>query len=215
MLLESMGPHRILALELHTGQIQGFFNNTPVDHLFPTLSFVRQVEYDYEHVDKDNIAVVAPDAKGVEKAKNWADTFGCETVVYLIQRKKQGDDDLGHGITESVELIGEVDGKVCIMIEDMVDTAISITKGASKLKEEGALSVIACATHGVFSPGALDNINLSCLEKLYVTDTILQTENLKKCSKLAVVSVAPLIANAIQRLHEEEPLGVLFKDIYD
>jgi len=204
-LIEAMGPHRVVTVDLHCGQIQGFFHNTPVDNLWAEGEFVDALKKKIEGF-KEKVVVVSPDAGGVMRARRVADTLGAEGVATILKRRAQAN------VIESMQIVGSVEGKHCIIVDDIIDTAGTLAKAAQLLADSGAKSVMACATHGVFSGPALERINESVLEEVYVTDSIPQDENFKKCPKLKVLSIAPMLARAIARLHEVKSLSILFQN---
>jgi len=201
-LIESMGPNRVVTLDLHCGQIQGFFHSTPVDNLFATTEMVKWVQS--KNFPHDQIAIVSPDAGGVARARHIADRLAAQSVVTIIKRRAAANQ------IESMQIVGEITGLICVIVDDMIDTAGTLTSAAKLLQEKGALKVYAFATHGVFSGPALTRINDSVLEEVCVTDTIPQHQSVAKCPKLNVLSVVPLLAEAIQRLHDEKSLSALF-----
>jgi len=187
-LIETMGADRVVTVDLHCGQIQGFFHHTPVDNLFAEGEFIDTLRLKYP--EPADVVIVSPDA---------------ENVATILKRRAQAN------VIEAMQIVGSVDGKKCVIIDDIIDTAGTLCKAAELLKENGATDVIACATHGVFSGGAaVDRINASCLTAVYVTDSIPQEHNKARCDKLHVLSIAPLLARAIRRIHEEKSLSVLF-----
>jgi len=203
-LIESVGPHRVVTVDLHCGQIQGFFHKTPVDNLFADNQVLQYLES--KNFDKSQVAIVSPDAGGVARARRLADQFGASSVVSIIKRRTTAN------VVDSAQIVGDVQGMVCIIVDDMIDTAGTLTAAAGLLKEKGATSVYACATLGLFSGPALDRINNSHLEEVLVTDSIPQDANSAKCPKLKVLSLVPLLAEAIKRLHNEKSLSCLFND---
>eukprot|EP01087_Luapelamoeba_hula_P011846 TRINITY_DN3275_c0_g1_i1.p1 TRINITY_DN3275_c0_g1~~TRINITY_DN3275_c0_g1_i1.p1 ORF type:complete len:344 (-),score=48.96 TRINITY_DN3275_c0_g1_i1:29-1060(-) len=203
-LIEAMGPHRVMTVDLHCGQIQGFFHNTPVDNLWAEGEFIETLKKRVSGF-VENVVVVSPDAGGVMRARRVADSLGAQGVATILKRRVQA------GVVDSMQIVGNVDGQFCIIVDDIIDSAGTLTKAAQLLADSGAKDVIACATHGVFSGTAMDRINSSVLKEVYVTDSIPQEKNAKNCTKLKVLSIAPLLAQAIARLHEEKSLSVLFK----
>eukprot|EP00796_Vickermania_ingenoplastis_P011917 gene11918-8199_t len=204
-LLQAMGVDRVVTLDLHCGQIQGFFRNIPVDnlHMFPEFAtyLLRQPWF-----EKQNTVVVSPDAGGVERANVLADRIGASHIVTILKRRKEA------GKVDSMQTVGDVKGYTCIIVDDMVDTAGTLCKACDLLKEMGALRVIACATHGILTDPACERINNSAaLKELIVSDSISQEEATKKCPKLTVLTIAPLLAQAIESLHNETSLTSLFK----
>jgi len=195
-LLSVAGIQRMLSIDLHSGQIQGFFN-VPVDNL--TAAFAL-AEHCKEKKMKELVAV-SPDVGGVRRARNFATYLDAELAIIDKQRPKQN-------VAEVMNVIGEVEGKNCVLVDDMIDTAGSICLAAEALKKKGAKSVYACASHGVLSGKAFEKIDSSAIEKVVVTDTIPITT---KSKKIEVVSVAPLLSKAIQNIHEGKSVSELFK----
>lgn len=203
-LLQSMGVDRVVTLDLHCGQIQGFFRNIPVDNLmmFPEFAayIIRQSWF-----DKKRTVVVSPDAGGVERANVLADRIGASHIVTILKRRKEA------GKVDSMQTVGDVAGYTCIVVDDMVDTAGTLCKACELLKDMGAIRVVACATHGILTDPACERIcNSTALEELVISDSISQEETLKKCPKVTVLTVAPLLAQAVESLHKESSLTSLF-----
>ena len=196
--LSAAGTNRVLTMDLHKAQIQGFFD-IPVDHLF-----AAPVIIDYlGHLDTKTLTIVAPDAGGAERARAYAKRLGAELAV--IDKRRTDD-----GTAEVMNVIGAVQGRTCIIQDDIVDTAGTITKAASALKANGAELVLACAVHGVLSGPAIDRIQKSPMDKLIVTNTIPQSAAAAACSKIVVLSVARLLGQAIKSIHEETSVSSLF-----
>jgi ribose-phosphate pyrophosphokinase len=202
-MIETMGAHRLLTLELHCGQIQGFFRHIPVDNLYAENEFIEQLMQ--LKIDPQSIAIVSPDAGGVTRARQMADKIGAAAVVTILKRRVAANQ------VESMQLVGDVKGFHCFLVDDIIDTAGTIVKAADLLVAAGSLSVYAIATHGIFSGPAMERLNSSKIQEIWVTDSIPQTENQAKCAKLKVISVAPLLAEAIERLHSEKSLSRLFQ----
>lgn len=203
-LLQCMGVDRVVTLDLHCGQIQGFFRNIPVDNLlmFPEFAtyLMRQ-----DWFDRNQTVVVSPDAGGVERANVLADRIGASHIVTILKRRKEA------GKVDSMQTVGNVEGYTCVIIDDMVDTAGTLVKACQLLKDMGAVRVIACASHGLLSDPACDRLNeCKCLEELVVSDSISQDETTRRCSKLTVLTTAPLLAQAVYSLHKEASLSSLF-----
>jgi ribose-phosphate pyrophosphokinase len=198
-LLERAGASRVLALDLHAAQIQGFFD-IPVDHLFaaPVL-----VEYFEEKFERSELIIVSPDAGGVERARSFAKRL---TVPLAIIDKRRTD----ANVAEVMNIIGEVRGKHCLMVDDLVDTAGTLVKGVEALLAQGARSVTACATHAVLSGTAVERIQASALQELVVTNSIPLCEQAQGCEKIQSLSVASLLARAIQSIHEGGSISTLF-----
>eukprot|EP00761_Pharyngomonas_kirbyi_P006458 gb/GECH01006465.1/.p1 GENE.gb/GECH01006465.1/~~gb/GECH01006465.1/.p1 ORF type:complete len:321 (+),score=69.56 gb/GECH01006465.1/:1-963(+) len=199
-LLEAAGVHRVLAVDLHCGQIQGFFR-IPVDHLYasPVLYSV------FQHAPLHNPVIAAPDSGATERAlyfRKGLEKLGFENVGFAVMNKQRRPNEPG-----KLELVGNVSGSDVIIVDDMIDTAGTLCSAAQLLKDNGARKVYACATHPLFSGDALNKIKESCLERVYVTDTIPLKE---ECSKICVVSMGHLLAEAIRRVHNEESVSGLF-----
>jgi ribose-phosphate pyrophosphokinase len=196
--LEVAGVSRVLTLELHTGAVQGFFS-VPVDHLFS-----KPVFYEYlAKSDVQNPIVVSPDAGGVERARALAKLLGCGLAIVDKRRDKPG-------ISQVMHIIGDVKDKTAILVDDICDTAGSLTTAAATLKEKGAVRVLAAITHPVLSGPAIERLNASCIETLFVTDTIPLSAEAAKCSKIRVLSVAELLGKAIRRIHNADSISSLF-----
>ncbi|UCH79703.1 MAG: ribose-phosphate pyrophosphokinase [Nitrospiraceae bacterium] len=197
-LLTATGINRVLTIDLHAGQIQGFFD-IPVDHLYaaPVLSEYVKDKY------ANDVVVVSPDAGGVERARAFAKRLDASLAIIDKRREKAN-------VSQVMHVIGEVSNKNAILFDDMIDTAGTITQAAAALKENGAKRVIAACAHAVLSGPALDRINDSVLEDVIVTNTIPMEENQKRCSKLTVLTVAKLLGEAIKRINEESSVSSLF-----
>jgi ribose-phosphate pyrophosphokinase len=196
--LSAAGTNRVLTMDLHKAQIQGFFD-IPVDHLF-----AAPVIIDYlARLDHPKLTLVSPDAGGAERARAYAKRLDAELAVI---DKRRSDD----GTAEVMNVIGAVEGRTCILQDDIIDTAGTIAKGATALKANGAERVIACAVHGVLSGPAIDRIEKSPIDKLIVTNTIPLSPAAAKCSKIVVLSVARLLGQAIKSIHEETSVSSLF-----
>ena len=201
-LMETAGVDRVVTVDLHAGQIQGFFD-IPVDHLAaaPTLA-----EF-FEEAKLEDPIVVSPDLGGVTRARILADRL--HTSIAIIEKRRPEP-----GKAEVMNLIGDVKGKSCIMIDDMVDTAGTLTVGAKALKDAGATAVYAACTHGVLSGPAIERIKNSVLEEMIITNTIKLPEE-KKIDKITVLSVGQLLGHGILRILSDEPLSGLFTYTYD
>ncbi len=196
--LSAAGTNRVLTMDLHKAQIQGFFD-IPVDHLFAAPVILEHLQ----RLDYPNRTMVSPDAGGAERARAYAKRLDAELAVI---DKRRSDD----GTAEVMNVIGEVEGRTCILQDDIIDTAGTITKGAAALKANGAARVIACAVHGVLSGPAIERIEKSPIDKLIVTNTIPLSAAGLKCSKIVVLSVARLLGQAIKSIHEETSVSSLF-----
>ena len=196
-LMERAGADRVLALDLHAAQIQGFFD-IPVDHLF-----AASVALDYFRDKYTDLTVVSPDAGGVERARAVAKRL--DAPLAIIDKRRQ---DIN--VAEVLHIIGEVDGRECLIVDDLIDTAGTLVKGVEALIEQGARRVSAFATHPVLSGPAVDRIRSSGLDEVVVTDSIPLKEDAKRCGRIRVLSVAPLLAQAILSIHEETSVSKLF-----
>ena len=197
-ILSAAGTNRVLTMDLHKAQIQGFFD-IPVDHLF-----AAPVIIDYlSRLDHPKVTLVSPDAGGAERARAYAKRLGAELAI--IDKRRTDD-----GTAEVMNVIGDVEGRTCILQDDIIDTAGTITKGASALKENGAERVFACAVHGVLSGPAIDRIQKSPIDQLIVTNTIPLSSTAAACKKIVVLSVARLLGQAIKSIHEETSVSSLF-----
>ncbi len=196
--LSAAGTNRVLTMDLHKAQIQGFFD-IPVDHLF-----AAPVIIDYlARLDSPKLTLVAPDAGGAERARAYAKRLDGELAV--IDKRRSED-----GTAEVMNVIGDVDGRTCIIQDDIVDTAGTITKAATALKNNGAERVLACAVHGVLSGPAIERLQKSPIDKMIVTNTIPLSAAAAACDKIVVLSVARLLGQAIKSIHEETSVSSLF-----
>jgi ribose-phosphate pyrophosphokinase len=197
-LLTTAGAHRALVVDLHAPQIQGYFN-IPVDHLFasPVL-----VDY-FRKLELPDLTIVSPDAGGVERARFVAKKMD---AALAIMDKRRTD----INVAEVMNVIGDVRGRTCLIIDDIIDTAGTLVKAAEALKNAGASKVYACASHPVLSGPAIERISKSVLDQVVVTNTIPQTEAAKREPKIKVLSIAGLVARAIQSIHEETSVSSLF-----
>jgi ribose-phosphate pyrophosphokinase len=197
-ILGAAGANRVLTMDLHKAQIQGFFD-IPVDHLF-----AAPVIIDYlARLDRPNLTLVAPDAGGAERARAYAKRLDAELAV--IDKRRTDD-----GTAEVMNVIGDVEGRTCIIQDDIIDTAGTITKAAIALQHNGAERVLACAVHGVLSGSAIDRIERSPVDKMIVTNTIPQARAIQSSGKIVVLSVARLLGQAIKSIHEETSVSSLF-----
>jgi ribose-phosphate pyrophosphokinase len=197
-LLTTAGAHRALVVDLHAPQIQGFFN-IPVDHLFasPVL-----VDY-FKKMQLPNLTVVSPDAGGVERARFFAKKI--DAALAIVDKRRTD-----MNVAEVMHVIGDVKGRTCLIIDDIIDTAGTLVKTADALLNAGALKVYACASHPVLSGPAIERISKSRLEQVVVTNTIPLTDAGKAQSKIKVLSIAGLLGRAIQSIHEETSVSSLF-----
>jgi ribose-phosphate pyrophosphokinase len=197
-LLTAAGVDRVLSIDLHAGQIQGFFN-IPVDHLYglPVLMDELRGRFNSESV------IVSPDAGGVERARAYSKRLGAGLAI--IDKRRPAPN-----VSEVVNIIGDVKGRDAIIIDDMVDTAGTLCAAAQAVKNQGARAVYACASHGVLSPPAIDRIMSSPLEELIIMDTIPLRDDVRACPKIKVLSVARLIGEAVKRIHHGDSISSLF-----
>ena len=204
-LITTAGAHRVLAVDLHAGQIQGFFQ-LPLDHLYagPLLG-----TYFAEHgLSNHDTVVVSPDVGGVGRARGMAEMLHSPLAIIAKRRPEPNK-------VEIMEIIGDVAGKNCVMVDDMVDTGGSLVSGACALMERGARRVLGCCTHPVLSGSAVDRIEDSPLTEFVITDTIpLDDAKKSRSSKITVISVAPLLANAISRIHKNDSVSELFETFW-
>jgi len=191
----SAGADRIMACDLHAGQIQGFFD-IPVDHLNGSAIFLPYLK----KLKLENLIFASPDVGGTKRARSYAKYFEVDMVICDKHRKRANE-------VASMQVIGDVEGKDVVLVDDMVDTAGTISKAATIIKEKGANSVRAIATHGVLSGKAYENIEESALEELIITDTLKQK---KESKKIKVLTVADLFAKAIRKVHDHESISSLF-----
>lgn len=197
-LITTAGANRVLSMDLHAGQIQGFFN-IPVDNLF-----AKPVLLDYMKKNfKDNTVVVSPDTGGVERARSFGKRLGASLAI--IDKRREGPNE-----AEVMNIIGNVDGKRVIILDDMIDTAGTVVQAAAAMKAAGALEVSVCCTHPVLSGPALDRLEKSEIKEALVTDTIPLSERAKKCKKIKVLSVAGILSEAVRRIYYDDSVSSLF-----
>ncbi len=197
-LIATAGANRVLTMDLHAGQIQGFFN-IPVDHLYAAPVLLEYVEKRGSH----DLVVVSPDAGGVERARAFAKRL--QVNLAIIDKRREGPNE-----SQVMHIIGEVSGRDALLLDDMIDTAGTITQGAAACMKYGARRVWTACTHAVLSGPALEKLKSSKLEEVVVTNTIPLNGKDRTCPKLKVLSVAPLLGEAIKRIHEEESVSSLF-----
>lgn len=191
------GANRVVTIDLHAGQIQGFFD-CPVDNLYATRVLMDPLES-----VKDELVVVSPDAGGVERARAFAKRFDAPLAIIDKRRDRPNQ-------ATATTVIGDVQGKVALLVDDIIDTAGTLCAAATVLKDNGAREVLACATHGVFSGEAIERIEQSIFSKVYVTDTIPLNAKAAQCSKIAVKSVGSLLAKTIHNIHTGSSVSMLF-----
>jgi ribose-phosphate pyrophosphokinase len=196
-LITTAGASRILTVDLHAGQIQGFFN-IPVDHLF-----AAPVLLDHLKSLKDNLVIVSPDAGGVERARAFAKRL--DASLAIIDKRRDAPN-----ISQVMNIIGDVSGLVAILVDDIVDTGGTLTRAAQALMEKGAIAVHACCTHAVLSGRSVENIQNSPIREMIVTDTIPLKKEAQECPKVKVLSISGVLAEAILRIHKDESVSSLF-----
>jgi ribose-phosphate pyrophosphokinase len=202
-LLEAAGATRLISLDLHAAQIQGFFN-VPVDHLYASPIFIEDIRQKYcSDVSVDHLVVVSPDAGGVERARAYAKRLQA-TLAIIDKRRPQP------GVAEVMNIIGDVKGLRAVIIDDMIDTAGTLVKAAEAVMKQGAKSICAYASHGVFSPPAVERIGNSVIEEVVVTDSIPLNHNAAKCPKIRALSCAALVGEAMSRVHTGASVSSLF-----
>ncbi|MGH9665300.1 MAG: ribose-phosphate pyrophosphokinase, partial [Bryobacteraceae bacterium] len=197
-LLERAGANRILALDLHAAQIQGFFD-VPVDHLFAAPVMIDH----FYPLRGANLTVVSPDAGGVERARAFAKRLDYPLAI-IDKRRTEAN------VAEVMHIIGDVEGQDCLIVDDLIDTAGTLVKGAEALLAQGAKSVRACATHAVLSGTAVERIQASALQEVVCSNSIPLRDEARASGRIRTLSVAPLLARAIQSIHEDGSVSTLF-----
>ena len=197
-LIQTAGADRVLTLDLHAAQIQGFFD-VPVDHLFAAPVML---EY-FDSIGRRDMTMVSPDAGGVERARAFAKHMNAPLAIIDKRRTDVN-------VAEVMHIIGDVEGRHCLIVDDLIDTAGTLVKGAEALLDAGATSVTACATHAVLSGPAVQRIEASQISEVVVTNSIPLSEEAKRCTRIKTLSVAPLLARAIQSIHEDGSVSTLF-----
>jgi len=198
-LIVAAGVDRVLTADLHCGQIQGFFD-IPVDHLNGQVVFAKH----FMDRGVSNAVVVSPDTGSVHRARDFANRIEARLAIVDKRRPKAN-------VSEVMNVIGDVSGKQAIIFDDMIDTAGTLVKAAAAVREHGATDVVACATHPVFSGEAIERIEESALSEVFVSDTISLAPCAASCAKVKTLSFAPLIGEAIRRIHHEESVSILFQ----
>ena len=199
-LITNAGAHRIVTVDLHAGQIQGFFD-IPVDNLFSTPIFSKHIK---KYISNKNIICVAPDVGGVERARALGQKLNVGLAIVDKRRPAPGK-------SQFMNIIGNVKGKNCLLVDDIIDSGGTIVNAAKALKEKGAKDVYVYVTHGVLSGNAVEQINNSKIKKLILTDTIDNSNKIKKSSKIVVLSISNLMAEAIKRISNSTSVSDLFK----
>jgi len=200
MMMDTVGIDRVLTVDLHADQIQGFFN-CPVDNIYGSPVLL-------EHITRqryEDMVVVSPDIGGVVRARALAKQLNCELAIIDKRRPKAN-------VSEVMNIIGDIDGKTCILIDDMVDTAGTLCKAADALKVKGATKVVAYCTHAVLSGAAIENITNSTLDQLVVTDTIPLSDAATECPSIHQLSISALLAESIRRVRNAESISALFQE---
>jgi ribose-phosphate pyrophosphokinase len=200
-LIEASGVTRVVSMDMHAGQIQGFFN-IPFDHLYAAPVLLEHMRRRFDG-DSQNVVIVSPDAGGVERARAYSKRLGSTLGIVDKRRTKPN-------VAEIMNVIGEVQGKIAVLLDDMIDTAGTLTQAANALVDKGATRVFAYATHAVLSGPAVERIAKSPIEEVVVTNTIQFAPAAQACHKIRALSVAPLLAEAIRRIHCADSLSSLF-----
>src|SRR3954464_11948238 len=198
-LVTGAGAHRVLTVDLHAGQIQGFFD-IPTDNLYAMPVMVRDIQ---DYLGGDNLMVISPDVGGVLRARALAKRLGTDLAIVDKRREKAGE-------SEVMNIIGDVEGQACVLIDDIVDSGGTLCNAAEALLKNGATEVYAYAVHGVLSGGAVARIKNSRLKSLVVTDTIAATDEMRACPNIRSITIAPLLAEAMRRINNEASVSSLF-----
>jgi ribose-phosphate pyrophosphokinase len=200
-MIVASGANRVLTMDLHADQIQGFFS-IPVDNVYASPVLLGDI---YKH-EYENLMVVSPDVGGVVRARALAKRLDDADLAIIDKRRPRANE------AEVMNIIGEVEGRTCVIVDDMADTAGTLCNAAGALKKHGAIKVVAYCTHPVLSGSAVDNVENSELDELVVTDTIPLDERAAACSRIRQLGIAELIAESMRRIHSEESIGSLFMD---
>ena len=198
-MITTVGIDRVLTVDLHADQIQGFFD-IPVDNVYGSPILLA----DIEKQNYENLMVVSPDVGGVVRARALAKLLNDADLAIIDKRRPKAN------VSQVMHIIGEVEGRTCILVDDMVDTAGTLCKAAEALKDHGATKVVAYCTHAVLSGAAIDNLNASKLDSLVVTDTIPLTAAGRACNRIRQLSLAPMLAECVRRINNEESLSAMF-----
>ena len=199
-MLTSAGIDRVLTIDLHADQIQGFFD-IPVDNIYASPVLLKDIKYK----NHKNLMIVSPDTGGVARARAFAKSLNVDMAIIDKRRPKANE-------AEVMNIIGDVEGKTCVVIDDMIDTATTLCKAAEALKQKGAEKVFAYATHAVFSNNALQKITDSILDEVVITDTIPLRDEAKKHKKVRIATISALFAETIRRINNEESISLLLND---
>lgn len=197
-LITAAGANRVVSMDLHAGQIQGYFN-IPVDNIFAAPILLKYIQNNL----KDDLVIISPDAGGVERARAFAKRL--DASLAIIDKRREAPN-----ISRAMNIIGEVKGKAAIILDDMVDTAGTLTQAAAALKDQGAREIHACCTHPVLSGPSIERIETSPIDSLVVTNTIPLNEKAKDCRKIIVLSIAELLGETIKRSHNSHSVSTLF-----
>ena len=197
-LITVAGANRVVSMDLHAGQIQGYFN-IPVDNIFAAPVLLKYIRTHFQ----DDLVVISPDAGGVERARAFAKRL--DASLAIIDKRREGPN-----VSEVMNIVGEVQGKTAIILDDMVDTAGTLTQAATALKNRGATGIHACCTHAVLSGPAIQRIEDSPIDSLVVTNTIPPQDRAMACGKITVLSVAQLLGETIKRSHNSDSVSTLF-----
>ncbi|MCF6253406.1 MAG: ribose-phosphate pyrophosphokinase [Thiomicrorhabdus sp.] len=199
-MISNAGAHRVVTVDLHSDQIQGFFN-IPVDNLYASPLLVDDMQ---ANCDLDNIVIVSPDMGGVVRARAVAKSLNAEMAIIDKRRPKAN-------VSQVMNIIGDIEGRDCLIVDDMVDTAGTLCKAATALMERGANSVSAYVVHAVLSGSAIDNIMNSVLKEVVVTDSIPQTKEIKACEKIRTITIANILGETIRRINQDESVTALMQ----
>jgi len=197
-LITAAGANRVVSMDLHAGQIQGYFN-IPVDNIFAAPILLKYIQNNLQ----DDLVIISPDAGGVERARAFAKRL--DASLAIIDKRREAPN-----ISQALNIIGDVKGKTAIILDDMVDTAGTLTQAAAALKERGARKIHACCTHSVLSGPSIDRIEASPIDRLVVTNTIPLNDKAKDCRKIIVLSIAELLGETIKRSHNSHSVSTLF-----
>lgn len=201
-MLQKSGCDHVITMDLHASQIQGFFD-VPVDNLYAEPSAIQYITNNFS---LDNVVIVSPDAGGAKRATSIADRLGVDFALFHKERKKANE-------VSRMILVGHVKDKVAILVDDMADTCGTLCLAAKHLSEAGASKIFGLVTHGILSGNALKTVSESALEKLVVTNTLPQDENIAKCSKIEVIDIGNVLAEVIRRSHNGESVSKLFNEV--
>ncbi|MEK6704312.1 MAG: ribose-phosphate pyrophosphokinase [Bdellovibrionota bacterium] len=199
-LLATAGATRVVSMDLHAGQIQGFFN-IPFDNIFASPVILEYLKHNMPN--NGELVLVSPDAGGVERARAYAKRL--DASVAMIDKRRTGPN-----VAQAMHVVGDVDGKTAIILDDMIDTAGTLTEAAHAIVEHGAKRILAAATHGIFSGPAIERITNSKIEKVIVTDTVALLPHAQACSKIVQLSVVDILAEAMHRIHNYDSVSSLF-----